>query len=284
VFASHPARNSALVNLQLFGRCLLRSEEGNQVLENGVHAAPPYVNTHTVDHGYTYLQRYGRTSNNPRMEYKDRIKAARRHAKLTQAQLGDLVGIDQASVSDLERGRSQRSSYNASIAKACGVSAIWLESGAGSMLGGDLIEATNVRDTVQPSVVYRYPLISWVSAGSWEEAVQPYPDGFSDRYEMSDYDAKGAAFWLEVKGDSMTAPSGVSVPEGMLILIDTEADIKPGKLVIAKLPASNEATFKKLVEDGGIRYLKPLNPDYKMVECGPDCKIIGVAVRMTGVL
>ena len=82
----------------------------------------------------------------------------------------------------------------------------------------------------------------------------------------------------------MTAPTGTSVPEGMMILVDTEADVKPGKLVIAKLPASNEATFKKLVEDGGIRYLKPLNPAYKMVELDKDCRIIGVAVRMTGKL
>jgi SOS-response transcriptional repressor LexA len=217
------------------------------------------------------------------MEYKDRIKAARQHAGFTQTKLAWIVGIDQASISDLERGRSQRSSYNASIADACGVSAIWIESGEGPMVLGDSDEPS-VKNTVQPGQMFRYPVISWVSAGSWEEAVQPYPDGFSDKYEISDYDSKGPAFWLEVKGDSMTAPTGTSVPEGMLILVDTEADVKPGKLVVAKLPASNEATFKKLVEDGGIRYLKPLNPAYKMVECDENCRIIGVAVRMTGKL
>lgn len=283
MLTSDPARNRALIDLQLLGGDLLRPEVGNEVLKDGVHAAPPYVNTHIVEHRYTSLQRYGSTSNNREMEYKERIKAARRHAGLTQAQLAKLVGIDQASISDLERGRSARSSYNASIAKACGVSAIWIESGAGQMIS-EPVEPSNVKSVVQPEMLYRYPVISWVSAGSWEEAVQPYPDGFSDRYELSDYDSKGPAFWLEVKGDSMTAPSGTSVPEGMMILVDTEADVKPGKLVIAKLPASNEATFKKLVEDGGIRYLKPLNPDYKMVECDENCRIIGVAVRMTGKL
>lgn len=280
---TNPTGNGALINLELLSGGLLRPEEGNEVFKDGVHAAPPYVNTHIVEHGHTTLQRYGFASNNRKMEYKERIKAARRHAGLTQAQLAKLVGIDQASVSDLERGRSQRSSYNASIAKACGVSAIWIESGSGPMVS-ETAEQSNVKGVVQPQMLYRYPVISWVSAGSWEEAVQPYPDGFSDRYEISDYDSKGPAFWLEVKGDSMTAPAGVSVPEGMMILVDTEADVKPGKLVIAKLPASNEATFKKLVEDGGIRYLKPLNPAYKMVECDENCRIIGVAVRMTGKL
>lgn len=280
---TNPTGNGALIHLELLRGGLLRPEESNKVFKDGVHIAPNYVNTHIVDHRHTTLQRYGFASNNRKMEYKERIKAARRHAGFTQAQLAKLVGIDQASISDLERGRSQRSSYNASIAKACGVSAIWIESGSGPMVS-ETTEQSNVKDVVQPQMLYRYPVISWVSAGSWEEAVQPYPDGFSDRYEISDYDSKGPAFWLEVKGDSMTAPAGVSVPEGMMILVDTEADVKPGKLVIAKLPASNEATFKKLVEDGGVRYLKPLNPAYKMVECDENCRIIGVAVRMTGKL
>jgi len=168
------------------------------------------------------------------------------------------------------------------LAKATGYNAEWLAIGEGPETAEGM--ESNVKMIAQPSQTYRYPIISWVSAGSWEEAVQPYPDGFSDRYEISDYDSKGPAFWLEVKGDSMTSPNGTSVPEGMMILVDTEADVQPGKLVIAKLPASNEATFKKLVEDGGIRYLKPLNPAYKMVECDEHCRIIGVAVRMTGKL
>lgn len=68
------------------------------------------------------------------MEYKDRIKAARKHAKLTQVELAKRVGIDQTSVSDLERGKSQSSSYNARIAVACGVNPLWLEDGIGEMV------------------------------------------------------------------------------------------------------------------------------------------------------
>jgi SOS-response transcriptional repressor LexA len=146
------------------------------------------------------------------------------------------------------------------------------------------VEPSNVSMVDQPALMYRYPVINWVEAGDWAEAVEPFPPGFGDAYELSDYDSKGQAFWLKVRGDSMTAPTGTSIPEGMMILIDTEADVQPGKLVIAKLPASNEATFKKLVEDGGVRYLRPLNPDYKMIECGEDCRIIGVAVRVMGKL
>lgn len=77
----------------------------------------------------------------------------------------------------------------------------------------------------------------------------------------------------------MTSPVGTSITEGTLILVDTEADAKPGKLVVAKLGDSNEATFKKLVEDGGRRYLKPLNPAYPTEACAENCRIVGVVVR-----
>ena len=207
-------------------------------------------------------------------------KAKMKESGITQEKLAEHLGVTQGAVAHWMSGRREPSlDVIAGVLKYVGLPPMTVEV---QKLANT--EESNVKMVVQPSQTYRYPIISWVSAGSWEEAVQPYPDGFSDRYEISDYDSKGPAFWLEVKGDSMTSPNGVSVPEGMMILVDTEADVQPGKLVIAKLAASNEATFKKLVEDGGIRYLKPLNPAYKMVECDEQCRIVGVAVRMTGKL
>jgi len=67
------------------------------------------------------------------MNYSQRLKAARKHAKLTQAELSKAVGITQTSISDLERGKSASSTFSASIARICGVSALWLETGEGSM-------------------------------------------------------------------------------------------------------------------------------------------------------
>ncbi|AYL16396.1 helix-turn-helix domain-containing protein [Pseudomonas syringae pv. actinidiae] len=214
------------------------------------------------------------------MEFKDRLKAARRHAKLNQAELAVRAGITQTSISDLERGKSKATAHVAKIADVCGVDALWLSDGQGDMTAAlKYIEPSNVEMVEQPSRMYRYPVVSWVAAGSWAEAVEPYPSGASDEHEISDYKAKGPAFWLTVKGDSMTAITAPSVPEGSQILVDTRADVRPGKLVIAKLADSNEATFKKLVEDGGVRYLKPLNSAYPTVQCSDDCRIIGVVVR-----
>lgn len=66
--------------------------------------------------------------------YKDRIRAARAHAQLTQIELARAVGMDQTAISGLERGHSASSVHTADIAKACGVSELWLERGEGQML------------------------------------------------------------------------------------------------------------------------------------------------------
>ncbi|UQS92496.1 helix-turn-helix domain-containing protein [Pseudomonas chlororaphis subsp. piscium] len=215
------------------------------------------------------------------MEFKDRLKAARRHAKLNQAELAAKAGITQTSISDLERGKSKATAHVVKIADACGVSAKWLSDEIGPMTStaGSGPAESNVSIAVQPSRSFRYPVISWVAAGAWSEAVEPYPAGISDTYEFSEYDSKGPAFWLKVKGDSMTAPAGQSITEGTLILVDTEVEVAPGKLVVAKLPDSNEATFKKLVSDGGRLFLKPLNPGYPIEPVDENCRIVGVVVQ-----
>lgn len=211
-----------------------------------------------------------------------RLQRLRNAAGKSQAALAKLCGwSSQSRVGNYESGTREPTLGDIELmAKALGIP-------YGVLLIGKDFEASkaqtpepsNVATIAQPEQMYRYPVVSWVTAGTWSEAVQPFPDGFSDRYDLSDYKAKGPAFWLEVKGDSMTSTSAPSIPEGSQILVDTEADVRPGKLVIAKLSGSNEATFKKLVEDGGIRYLKPLNPAYPTVQCSVDCKIIGVVVR-----
>ncbi|MEC8917145.1 MAG: XRE family transcriptional regulator [Pseudomonadota bacterium] len=137
----------------------------------------------------------------------------------------------------------------------------------------------NVRDTAQPGRLYEYPVISWVIAGNWAEATEPLEPGAAESYMSSSYQANGPAFWLQVRGDSMTAPVGPSIPEGSMILVDKERMAQAGDLVVAKLTDSNEATFKKLVIDGGRKYLKALNPQYPIIEINGNCHIIGVAVR-----
>ncbi|EHL4835928.1 LexA family transcriptional repressor, partial [Salmonella enterica] len=145
------------------------------------------------------------------------------------------------------------------------------------LLKGDLSQ-TNVAYHSRHEPRGSYPLISWVSAGQWMEAVEPYHKRAIENWHDTTVDCSEDSFWLDVQGDSMTAPAGLSIPEGMIILVDPEVEPRNGKLVVAKLEGENEATFKKLVMDAGRKFLKPLNPQYPMIEINGNCKIIGVVV------
>lgn len=212
------------------------------------------------------------------MERHERIAQAIALSGKKKGEIAALCGVANSAVTQWISGESKslRPENLYALAKATGYRAEWLAIGEGSPRESSDSNVGEARNQVES---YRYPVISWVAAGSWAEAVEPYPAGYSDRYEFSEYDSKGPAFWLEVKGDSMTSPAGQSITEGTLILVDTEAEAAPGKLVIAKLPESNEATFKKLVSDGGRLFLKPLNPGYPIEPFDERCRIVGVVVR-----
>ncbi|CAG8865645.1 hypothetical protein PS627_01564 [Pseudomonas fluorescens] len=120
-------------------------------------------------------------------------------------------------------------------------------------------------------VSYRFPVLAWKDVeGTLPEV--------GTRFLQTDYPARGKAFWLPVENDAMNAPSGRSVPEGMLVLVDTQLPAEAGKLVIARQPGK-PAVFRQLIEEGGQRMLKPLNTLYPTVLCEDGCEFLGVVVR-----
>ena len=143
----------------------------------------------------------------------------------------------------------------------------------------ELNSNSNVAHAHQPRMTRKAPVISWVQAGSWVDCNDPLPLGVGDSWEDVPMNTSLNAFWLQVRGDSMTSPVGRSVPEGSLILVDPEVEADNGRLVIAKLTDSQEVTFKLLVLDGGRKYLKPLNPAYPLLEINSNCEIVGVVIE-----
>lgn len=137
----------------------------------------------------------------------------------------------------------------------------------------------NVEEAPASYNVRQAPVISWVQAGEWSEAVDLHHPGYGDSYESVPESAGQHVFWLRVVGDSMTAPNGPSIPEGHLILVDPDVEPMNGSLVVAKLDDSQDVTFKKLVIDAGQKYLKPLNPAYPIMPINGNCRIVGVVTE-----
>lgn len=124
----------------------------------------------------------------------------------------------------------------------------------------------------------KVPLISWVQAGAWNEAANfdPYD---TDHWISCPVPISQSGFALRVRGDSMTnLGSGRSYPAGCIIFVDPEVEATTGDRVIARVPRTNEVTFKVLVEDAGRQYLRPLNPQYPVIDITEETYICGKVV------
>ncbi|MFL1516315.1 LexA family protein [Pseudomonas prosekii] len=206
------------------------------------------------------------------------VKAKMSELKITQEILAERLGMSQGGVGHWLNKRRDPGVENMNrVLKA---------------LGMDFLEvALVIRERVESeedemplalkyNPYFRYPVSDWREPAQLRDGeLTVYRK--NERYELTDYHAQGPAFWLSVVGDAMTAPSGFSVAEGMMILVDPDIVPEPGKLVIAQWPDTDEATFRKLMEEGGQRYLVPLNPTYPKALFTEDCRIIGVVVQAT---
>lgn len=202
-------------------------------------------------------------------EYGKRLKAAQKHANLTQKALASRVGMGQGSLSEL-MSSGQGSAFTVQLAAACGVDAHWLATGEGEMLPHQNLirRADNV--SVGPKITGMVPILNKVNAGMYREIIDSEPDGIE--HVASAVPTKRYTFALRVEGDSMEP----KFPEGMVLIVEPEADPLPNDYVIA-VNGDAEATFKQLVKDGGEWFLKPLNPRYPIKPLG-SAKVIGVIV------
>lgn len=125
--------------------------------------------------------------------------------------------------------------------------------------------------TAGPLIATVAPVITWTEA-CMLDAVLADP---GDR-EYIPTTRTGTVYALRVEGDSM-APK---FPPGALLLVDANEPAMPGRYVIARKAGAKAAVFKELVEDGGVRYLKPINPAYPMIALEAGDQIIGVVKRV----
>ncbi|HAT1525155.1 TPA: helix-turn-helix domain-containing protein [Morganella morganii] len=216
----------------------------------------------------------------------DRLKALYESKKksmgITQQHIADMLDISQGGVGHYLNGRNPLNVQIASVFS--NILQVPISEFSPSLAReAELITSAlsgNVSNPKPYKPSPKYPVISFVQAGAWNDACEAYSLDQIDEWYESEVSVQGTAFWLRVEGDSMTSPVGTSIPDGSLVLVDTGRDAVNGSLVIAKLTDSNEATFKKLVIDGGATMLRGLNPAWPIMQVNGNCKIIGVVVQM----
>lgn len=214
-------------------------------------------------------------------DYGKRLRAARKHAGLTQVELSKRTGIPQSTISTAERlghGSSETSIY----AKACGVDVHWLATGDGQMLDKNIpVTNTGVSNIEAVEVTRGVPLISWVKAGTWADVSDPFQPGDAEEWLPCPVRHGPRTYAVRVRGESMFNPGGrPSYSDGDILFVDPDREAQPGDRVIVRLDDNAEATFKQLVVEDGRRLLKALNPEWspRYIEINGRATITGVVI------
>ena len=184
------------------------------------------------------------------MEFSEWVRRKREEAGLSINQLAKRSGLSEKYIRLLERGeRRPKIETLEKLARGLGVPFEEVAAAAGV----SIIKAR------------RIPVISWTSAGNWEEAVE-YPEDWVEVLSSSP-----RLFALRVRGDSMEP----EFAEGDIIVVDPDRDPISGSFVLVR-NRDGEVVFKHLKQYGDKWILCPLNPRYPEIEMNEEHEIIGV--------
>lgn len=187
------------------------------------------------------------------------------------AQVAKRVKRSATQLSDTLAGRK---SFGEKVARAIerewdpSLSSGWLD------ISGQEIDAN-----VEPGPEMRglVPIISWVQAGQWCDSVDLFQPGDSDEWLACPAKHGPHTFALRVRGVSMEP----KYFDGAIIFVDPDRTADHLSNVVVRLDHDNEVTFKQLVIEDGVRFLRPLNPDWpgpKLIKVESDSVICGVVI------
>ncbi len=208
--------------------------------------------------------------------YWNRLKPLMDEKSIGKQGLADAIGVSFQAIAKIERGGSFGSDNNFKVANYFGVSPLWLATGRGERLEKSeqkrnapalLCEKTNV--SVTTNKAFRIPLLPWEALANWENAMDMR---IGEQYETFNtlHQPSESTFALLVTGDAMEP----RIREGSTITVEGNQEPMPGNFVVALV--NGNAIFRQYVEDGSMKYLKPLNERYAITPLNDGDKIIGV--------
>ncbi|EGQ9962160.1 LexA family transcriptional repressor [Vibrio cholerae] len=140
-------------------------------------------------------------------------------------------------------------------------------------MGNSSVQARLEKQNVSLTSV---PVISEVQAGSWSSVEAKNFIDEDTEWQITSSNVSENAFAMRVTGNSMTNPFGSpSIPAGSVVIVEPCTYPENGKIVVATLNDSPEATIKKLEIDGPHKFLVPLNPKYDPIPVNGNCRIVG---------
>ena len=223
----------------------------------------------------------------------EKIARLRESRALSQSDIARAIGVTPQAVQKWETGGRPRLNRLAQVADLLGVSVGELVRGTdyeAALQDIDLSEASSSAYGIgsrkgrpaQAPAPGKLPLISWVRAGDWSEAMDPFAVGDAEDWIYCPFNHSKESFILRIEGESMFDPSGTkSYAPGEYIAVDPHREPVNRSMVVAKLTDDNMATFKQLVIDpDGTKMLRALNPNWPkpFIQINGNCRIVGVVI------
>ena len=201
----------------------------------------------------------------------ERITQRREELGLKKSHLAKLVGISAPTMGHWESGEIKKIEGNnlRNLANALGVSSDWI------LTGKDKKEYQPNTEP-GPDITGFVPLISWVQAGDWNAAADPYEMGDGEGFYPCPVTHGHHTFILKVRGASMEP----EYHDGDWIYVDPDKQYINGSHVVVRQEDSDEATFKRLIIEGDKMLLEAINPHWpeRIVPVNGDATIVGVVI------
>lgn len=125
------------------------------------------------------------------------------------------------------------------------------------------------------------PVISWVAAGSFSPVETVVKDAEIDEWLPPNKKCGPNGYGLIVTGVSMSPK--FEIGDRIYVNPDIQTfDLVTDDLVIVSCAGDTEATFKKLIIEGGTKFLQPLNPNWpeQIIKLTDGCRLVGKVVGL----
>ena len=202
----------------------------------------------------------------------ERLNKAFKASGLSQSELCDKADINKGALSSYLSGRYfPKQIALEKLSSALNVSISYL-------MGFDIVDTSDEKSRPLPSNIImpaanKLPIMGTICAGDGVVCEDDYQGTF-----IVDTDVK-ADYCLRVRGDSMI---GANIYDGDIVFISKSYDFVQDQIYAIERLDYNEASLKRVTQDGDTLILNPCNPEYHaMVTDYEDVRIIG---RCVGVL
>lgn len=219
------------------------------------------------------------------MSIGNRLRSRRKMFGYTLKVIAEHVGVKQPTVSQWEadlmvpRGESLKK-----LEDILKTNSDWILHGKGNPEARYVLVQPDSQEFKAISLsTKRIPVISWVQAGVWSDTGCDDPAMTCTEWMETSSGVSEHAFALIVRGDSMTNSSNHrSIQDGAKVVVEPIFDPEQlnRKIVVAMLEGSSEATIKEFIQDGPVKFLKPLNPAYPSMQVNGNCRIVGVVKQI----